>query len=286
MNVPTLLTKSPHSVMPLLSSSNFSFLQHHVQEATGIVLGTGKEYLLEARIAPLLAELHIESFDSLCATLKRDPAGLASRRLVDAVTTNETLLFRDSATFEALRKEIVPGLLANCRGRKLRVWSAAASSGQEAYSIAILLQEMNVPASQVEIVGTDISSEILHKAKRGRFVQFEVNRGLPPKLLTKYFDLVGSEWHAKPQLRQMITFKQGDLRCITTGDGEFDLVLCRNVLIYFDHETKEQILNRLCNHMAPGGVLVLGCAETLINVCVPLQRLTAAQATFYVRSLG
>lgn len=283
MSVMTSTAPTGDAANPVMGPVNFVFLQKHVHQATGIVLDSSKGYLLEARIAPLLGELRIDSIDSFCKALTRDPLGLASRRLVDAITTNETLFFRDFATFEALRKEMLPELVEKSAGRKLRIWSAAASSGQEAYSLAIMLLEMGLTSSQVEIIGTDISDEILQKARLGKYVQFEVNRGLPSSLLMKYFDRAGLEWQVKSQVRQMVTFKQADLRKLAVNTEKFDLILCRNVLIYFDQETKQQILNSLVDSLPDHGALVLGCAETLINAKVPLHRRIACQAAFYMK---
>ncbi len=275
-------TARPLAARTEISSVNSLFLRRHVHETTGIVLDPSKEYLLEARVAPLLAELSLD-IDQLCKTLAREPSGSINRRLVDAITTNETLFFRDFATFEALRKEVIPALLKKLAGQKLRVWSAAASSGQEAYSLAMLLLELNVPASQVEILATDISDEILQKARAGKYVQFEVNRGLPAPYLSKYFDRSGLEWQVKPSVRQMVTFTQADLRRLPPQAHKVHLLLCRNVLIYFDHDTKQKILRNLCSSLSDQGMLVLGCAETLINSSVPLRRTIMAQAAFYTR---
>ena len=241
---------------------------------------TTRDYLLEARLGPVLTDLQLTSFDQLCAALTREPEGRLNRMIVDAMTTNETLFFRDVAAFEALRQSVLPELLTQVKGRKLRIWSAAASTGQEAYSLAMLLLEMGVRAADVEIFGTDISERVLEKARSGRYVQCEVNRGLPMALMMKYFERAGLEWQLKSAVRQLVRFEQRDLRK-QKNDGQFDLILCRNVLIYFDQPTKYTILKHLQNSLQARGLLMLGCAETIINSPVPLQRKMVQQSAFY-----
>ena len=273
---------TPAAGPPILSAPIYEFLQKHVHRATGILLDRNKDYLLEARLNPVLAELRLTSFDQLCAALTREPEGRLNRMVVDAMTTNETLFFRDVAAFEALRQTVLPDLLKQACGRKLRIWSSAASSGQEAYSLAMLLLEMGVSPAAAEIFGTDISQQILDKAVAGKYVQCEVNRGLPMPLLMRYFERSGLEWQVKQSVRQMVRFEQRDLRQ-QKDDGEFDLILCRNVLIYFDQPTKHAILKHLHESLRKGGLLMLGCAETIINCPVPLQRTIVQQSAFYTR---
>lgn len=272
-----IITKSASGI----SSQTYAFLQKHVHQTTGIVLDGGKEYLMEARLAPVLKECNFDSIDQLCVDLARTPVGKLHFMVIDAMTTNETLFFRDHATFEALRTMVLPDLLRKTAGRKLQIWSAASSSGQEAYSIAMLLLDMGVQPAQVDIFGSDISKQMLAKARAGRYVQFEMNRGLPPKFLC-YFERVGLDWQVKPEVRRMVRFDQRDLRDASTK-GSVDLLLCRNVLIYFDNATKLQILRNLHSSLYQHGVLVLGCAETVINFPVGLQRNVFNHSAFYTR---
>jgi chemotaxis protein methyltransferase CheR len=250
-----------------LSEENYTFLQRHVYSNSGIVLDSSKRYLIESRLTPIAKVESLQSLDDLCLQIRSNTGSLLSRRVVEAMTTNETLFFRDMATFDALRKRVIPRLLdAKPRHRKLAIWSAASSTGQEAYSIAMMLTEMGVRADEVTILGTDLSEQVLDRARQGRFVQLEVNRGLPSTYLLKYFHQVGLAWEILEPIRKMVTFRQGDLREGMRGAGPFDLVLCRNVLIYFDVETKRGILDHIHRALHPTGTLVLGCAETIINL--------------------
>lgn len=250
-----------------ISDENYGFLQRHVYAASGIVLDASKHYLIDSRLTPILRVERLKSLDDLCLQIRANSSSPLSRRVVEAITTNETLFFRDAATFDALRREVIPRLMAaREQGRKLSVWSAAASTGQEAYSVAMMLTEMGVRPDEVEITGTDLSEQVLERARKGRFAKLEVNRGLPAPYLLKYFRQSGLEWEISESIRRMATFQFMDLRQDMRGRGPFDLVLCRNVLIYFDVETKKAILNQIHRVLRPGGVLVLGCAETIINL--------------------
>jgi len=250
-----------------ISDENYGFLQRHVYAASGIVLDASKHYLIESRLTPIVRVERLKSLDDLCLQIRANSSSLLSRRVVEAMTTNETLFFRDVATFDALRAELIPRLMAaKGQGRKLSIWSAAASTGQEAYSIAMMLTEMGIRADEVEITGTDLSEQVLERARKGRFVQLEVNRGLPAPYLLKYFRQSGLEWEISESIRRMAAFQFMDLRQDMRGWGPFDLVLCRNVLIYFDVETKKAILSQIHRVLRPSGVLVLGCAETIINL--------------------
>ena len=267
-----------------LSSKNYTYLQQYVLRESGILLEEDKQYLLESRLIPVLKQYQLESLDALVNALVARSLPTLSRHVIDAMTTNETLFFRDAGLFDALRTEILPSLLKRQRGlRPARIWSAAASSGQEAYSIAMLLLEMGAAPGEVEIFGTDLSVQILDRARLGKYGQFEVSRGLPTNLLMKYFDRSGLQWQVKEQVRKLVRFEQLDLRKNLRLLGEFDLIMCRNVLIYFDAPTKGQILDALKARLAPGGLLALGCAETIINVHTGFRRKSISQSTFYSR---
>jgi chemotaxis protein methyltransferase CheR len=263
-SAPAAAKAAPRTV---LSEENYNFLQRHVYNASGIVLDSSKLYLIESRLTPLVRTESIKSLDDLCLRIRANSTSLLSRRVVEAMTTNETLFFRDVATFDALRKKIIPRLLAaKGAARKLAIWSAASSTGQEAYSIAIMLAEMGIRADDVEILGTDLSEQVLDRAREAKYVQFEVNRGLPSPLLVKYFRQSGLNWELHESIRKMVTFRAMDLRQDMRSVGVFDLILCRNVLIYFDVETKKKIVEQMRRILYPHGTLVLGCAETVINV--------------------
>jgi chemotaxis protein methyltransferase CheR len=279
MNTSVVSTTTPPSQSASASAQSYVFLQKHIYQTTGIVLDRTKEYLIDARLQPILKEMSLSSIDQVCSALVRDPTGTLNLMIIDAMTTNETLFFRDFATFEALRTHVLPEKLKKLNGRRLRIWSAASSTGQEAYSLAMILMEMGVGPSQVDILGTDISRNALAKARTGRYVQFEMNRGLPSAFL-KYFDRTGLDWQIKSEVRQMVRFENMDLRNKSLIQ-KVDLLLCRNVLIYFDHQTKQQILHQFENNLGEDGLLVLGCAETLLNSSVKLQRRVVGQTAFY-----
>jgi chemotaxis protein methyltransferase CheR len=265
-----------------LSASNYAFLQKYIHAESGIVIEADKQYLLESRLLPIVRSNQLESLDALSIKLAARSSPALSRQVVEAMTTNETLFLRDPVMFDALRKHVLPELFDGLKGkRKLRIWSAAASTGQEAYSIAMTLLEMGRNKAEFEIVGTDLSSQVLDRARIGKYVQFEVNRGLPAPYLMKYFSRSGLEWQIKEEIRNLVRFEQLDLRRDFRFLGNFDLVLCRNVLIYFDTDTKRKIVDSLRALLSPGAVLVLGCAETVINIHDGFHRNAIGQSTFY-----
>ena len=282
-----LVESKPPIPRASISEENYGFLQRHVYNASGIVLDASKHYLIDSRLTPIVRLERLSSLDDLCQQIRGNTSSLLARRVVEAMTTNETLFFRDVATFDALRKQVIPRLLAaKGAGRKLSIWSAASSTGQEAYSVAMTLLEMGVSPDQVEILGTDLSETVLERARKGRFVQLEVNRGLPTPYLLKYFRQAGLEWEIHESVRRMTTFKYMDLRQDMRGQGPFDLVLCRNVLIYFDVETKKAILQQIHRVLQPSGVLLLGCAETIINLHGGFATESIGGAIVYVSKKG
>ncbi|MGA2882941.1 MAG: protein-glutamate O-methyltransferase CheR [Bryobacteraceae bacterium] len=268
---------------PSILAENYRFLREYIYRESGIVLDDDKHYLLEARLLPVAQELHLASLDALCAALRNtagDPP--LKKRVVEAMTTHETLFFRDIAPFDALKTDILPPLIELRRvTRKLSFWSAASSSGQEAYSLAMLLLEMGLSGWNLQILGTDLSDQILQRARDGRYMQIEVNRGLPATHLVKYFDRQNMDWQIKDHLRRMVQFEKFDLRNSMRTKGPFDVIFCRNVLIYFDTETKKKILAELRGALFPGGYLVLGGAETTLNLDDKFKRVTSGRAVFY-----
>ncbi len=263
-------------------ADNYRFLREYIYRESGIVLDDDKHYLLEARLLPVAHESHLASLDALCAALRNDGNPPLKKRVVEAMTTHETLFFRDIAPFEGLKNEILPPLIESRRTtRKLSFWSAAASSGQEAYSLAMLLLEMGLAGWNLQILGTDLSDQILQRAREGRYMQIEVNRGLPANYLIKYFDRLNMDWQIKEHLRRMAQFEKFDLRNSMRTKGPFDVIFCRNVLIYFDTETKKKILAELRGALFPGGFLVLGGAETTLNLDDKFKRVTSGRAVFY-----
>jgi chemotaxis protein methyltransferase CheR len=233
--------QSVPAVKPVVvSPRNYTFLQQEIYRESGIVLDDDKHYLLESRLMPVARAAQLGSLDELCARLKAKTSPELGRQVIEALTTNETLFFRDMAPFEALRTRLIPELLEK-RSPRITIWSAAASSGQEAYSIAMLLKEMKSVDRPVEILGTDLSDQILDRAREAKYVQFEVNRGLPAPYLVKYFKREGLGWQLKDEIRNMVKFRRFDLRQAMVALGKFDIVFCRNVLIYTTREKLETV---------------------------------------------
>ncbi|MFZ0479233.1 MAG: protein-glutamate O-methyltransferase CheR [Terriglobales bacterium] len=265
-----------------ITTENYAYLQKHVYAQSGIVLDSDKHYLLESRLIPIVRQERLASLNDLCARMRAEAVPTLSKQVVEAMTTNETLFFRDVAPFQALRTQVIPELQKlRADSKRLRFWSAASSSGQEAYSLAMMLLEMGLGAWNIEILGTDLSEQILERARQGKYMQLEVNRGLPAPCLVKYFAREGQQWQLKDEVRRMARFQRFDLRQSMAGLGVFDVVLCRNVLIYFDVETKKKILGEIRKSLVSGGYLVLGGAETTINLDDKYQRTPVGPAILY-----
>ncbi len=267
-----------------IQSDNYRFLQQHVYSQVGIVLEDDKHYLFEARLAPIVRGLGLASIDDLCALLQTARHPNIGRQVVEAMTTNETYFFRDPAQYDAIRTVLLPKLREERWGSKrLRFWSAAASTGQEAYSLAMLLIEAGLIDWNVQILGTDFSSQVLERARAGNYQQIEVNRGLPAFLLVKHFRNSGADWQLSDTVRRMVTFETIDLRdSMRSNLGPFDLVFCRNVMIYFDAETKLNIMKELHATLFRGGWLLLGGTETAFGVEEWFERQTVGNVTVYV----
>lgn len=245
------------------------YVREFVLERSAIVVEPGKEYLVESRLGPLAREAGLNDIDSLVSQVKGDPTGPLARRMVEAMTTNETSFFRDLHPWEALKKVLLPELVERGRATKtVKIWCAAASTGQEPYTIAMTLRESlpDFAAWRVEIVATDLNAAVLERARRGVYSQLEVNRGLPAPMLVRYFTREGVEWVIKPELRSMVTFRELNLVGSAPMPSGNDIVFMRNVLIYFDLETKRQILSRVRDALVPRGTLFLGGAETTISL--------------------
>jgi chemotaxis protein methyltransferase CheR len=245
------------------------YLQELVHRRSGIVLEDCKDYLVDSRLSPIAREEGVRTVDELVAKLRQKPGPVLEQRVVEAMTTNETLFFRDAHPFEALKSRFVPELLqARASRRSLRIWSAAAATGQEPYSIAMTLLESFPELSNwdVSILATDLNAAVLERARHARYRELEVSRGLPAPYLSRYFTRRGAEWELSPLVRSMVAFRQLNLVEPWTGIGTCDLVFMRNVLIYFDASTKRSILKRLCQVLPPDGFLVLGGAETTTNL--------------------
>jgi chemotaxis protein methyltransferase CheR len=266
-----------------IRSENYRFLQEHVYSRVGIVLEEDKQYLFECRLSPIVRQLGLDSINDLCALLQATRETEIDRQVVEAMTTNETYFFRDPGQYDAIRSVLLPRLRKERQDtRRLRFWSAAASTGQEAYSLAMLLLEHGLSDWNIQILGTDFSTQVVHRARSGKYQQIEVNRGLPAALLVKHFRRSGMDWQLSEPVRGMVRFETIDLRDSMRALGPFDLVFCRNVMIYFDAETKKNILKELHGTLSRGGWLLLGGAETAFGVEEWFERQTVGSATVYV----
>lgn len=252
------------------SAETVSYLRELVYDRAAIVLQSDKAYLVDSRLTALAREAGFSSVDDLVIRLKREGTRSAlAKRVVEAMTTNETLFFRDAHPFEALKNRILPELMRLRAGAKtLRIWCAAASTGQEPYSIAMVVREHfpELAAWDVKIVASDINATVLDRARAGVYRQVEVNRGLPTQLLFKYFECQGVQWRVKPNVRSLVEFVELNLLDAWTQVGFQDVVFMRNVLIYFDPETKRKVLIRVHDLLRPDGFLILGGAESASNL--------------------
>jgi chemotaxis protein methyltransferase CheR len=252
-----------------MNSADFDLLCRLLKERSGLLLSSDKAYLLESRLLPVVRRRNMKSLDELVAVLRHRLEEELVRDVVEAMTTNESSFFRDLKPFDQFRDFILPELMkARAGKRTLRIWSAACSSGQEPYSLAMMLSEQKEKLAgwQIEIVATDLSTEILEKAQTGLYTQFEVQRGLPIQLLVKYFHQEGERWRIDPAIGGMVRFRYLNLLEDFTHLGHFDVVFLRNVLIYFDQSTKTLVLDRIARVLQPDGYLILGGAETIIGI--------------------
>jgi len=252
-----------------MNVNDFEFIAQLLYQRSGLMITQEKAYLLESRLNPVARKWDLESFDALIAAVrsKKDERLLVD--VTEAMTTNESFFFRDNRPFEQFREIVLPHLLqARASSKQIRIWSAACSSGQEPYTLAMLLKEEAAKLSgwRVEILATDLSTEILEKARKGLYSQFEVQRGLPITLLMKHFTQEGEKWQISEEIRKMVSFRPFNLLESPAQLGTFDVVFCRNVLIYFDQATKSQVLSRIAQIMPGDGYLYLGGAETVLGI--------------------
>jgi chemotaxis protein methyltransferase CheR len=253
---------------PLLPVA-FQTLATLLKTRSGLIIGTDKLYLLETRLAGIIKREKLNDLNGLAERLRRPGADPLARDVVEAMTTNESFFFRDEKPFLHFRSQALPRLVtARPPGSTLRVWSAASSSGQEAYSLAMIVAESTgvLGGRKVEIVGTDIARDQLARAREGVYSQFEVQRGLPVQMLMRYFRKDESDWRIADTIRAMAQFREYNLLSDFRALGRFDIVFCRNVLIYFDQPTKTRVLEAIAGLMPPDGLLYLGGAETVLGI--------------------
>jgi chemotaxis protein methyltransferase CheR len=251
-----------------MTPAEYDFLRKFIKERSGLVLSDDKQYLIESRLLPVARRQGLATISDIAVRL-RQPAPALEAAVVEAMTTNESFFFRDKVPFELFRDTMLPHLLAaRAAQRRLRIWCAAASTGQEPYTLAMILKDMEARLKgwTVEILATDLSTEVLERAKSGLYTQFEVQRGLPIQLLMKHFTQKGDMWEIAPAIRSMVQYRPLNLLRDFASLGPFDIVFCRNVLIYFDQPTKVDVLTRISRLLAPDGFLILGAAETVVGL--------------------
>jgi chemotaxis protein methyltransferase CheR len=271
--------------------ADFQYIRDFVYQKAAIVLEEGKGYLVESRLQPIARREGFGSVSDMVSQLRVRPMNGLHWKVVEAMTTNETYFFRDGYPFEILRETVLPELIKRCAAqRQLNIWSAAASSGQEPYTIMMTLREYFPELSnwKITFIASDISKEMLERCREGSYSQLEVNRGLPAPFLVKYFQKIGTEWQIQASLRRAIDFRQINLAEPWPPMASMDIVFMRNVLIYFDLQTKRNIMARLGKLLKPDGYLFLGGAETTLNIDESFRRIQVDKSAYYqvVRGIG
>jgi chemotaxis protein methyltransferase CheR len=251
-----------------MKAEDFTLFARVLKERSGLALGEEKSYLLESRLLPVARKHGLATMAELAAALRARAEAALVRDIVEAMTTNESFFFRDTKPFEQFRAIVLPQLLkARAGTRTIRIWSAACAAGQEPYSLAMLLaDEPRLAGWHVDLVASDLSTEMVERARAGVYTQFEVQRGLPIKYLVRHFEPDGERWLLKPAIRDMVQFRAANLLEDVSALGRFDVILCRNVLIYFEQQTKTAVLDRLVRLLPADGFLFLGGAETTLGV--------------------
>lgn len=268
-----------------LAPADFKYVADLVFREAAIVLDDKKSYLVEARLTQLARDLNLKDYNELIGQLRTKSTPQLVARVVDAMTTNETFFFRDAHFYEALKTTIIPELMHKRAATKtLRMWCAACSTGQEPYSLAMMMLSTfpELRNWQVKLIASDISETVLKTARNGIYNQLEINRGLPTSLRDRFFSSEAGNWVAKSELKQWLEFKQVNLKAPFTGMGSLDLIFVRNVLIYFNVETKKEILEKMTKLLQPDGVVFLGASETATGVTEQIERKRFADTFAYV----
>jgi len=267
-----------------ISETELHFVRELVREHSAIVVEPKKAYLVRARLEPIVRDEGVASVSDLIRLLRHTAYGRLHQRVIEAMTTNETSFFRDLTPFEALRDGVLPELIKKRKARKcLNIWCGASSSGQEPYTMALVLREgiPDIDSWKMKFYATDISTAMLLRCQEGKYSQMEVNRGLPAKLLLKYFSKEGVNWCVNDDLRKMIEFKEMNLIGPWLPFPKLDIVFLRNVLIYFDTETKKNILTKIRKHLSPDGYVFLGGSETTFNLDTGFERVSTYGTSCY-----
>ncbi|WP_022721168.1 protein-glutamate O-methyltransferase CheR [Rhodopseudomonas sp. B29] len=251
-----------------MTPSDYEYLQKLLKDKSGLILSADKRYLLESRLLPLARKVGVAGIAELVQRMRSGSEALIND-VVEAMTTNETFFFRDKTPFDHFKDSVIPELIkARAQRKSLRIWCAASSTGQEPYSLAMILKDKAAELAgwRIEIIATDLSPEVLEKSRSGLYTQFEVQRGLPIQFLVKHFKQVGTMWQLNADVRSMVQFRSFNLLQDFAPLGKFDVIFCRNVLIYFDQATKSDIFKRLMRANEPDGYLFLGAAETVVGL--------------------
>jgi len=276
--------------MVKISLDEIKVLSKYIKDTTGIFLDEGKAYLIETRLKNIVEEAGCTSYGELYAKAKTDMSKTIERKIIDAITTNETLFFRDSGPFELLQHKILPDLIDN-RSEKasgllplpLKIWSAACSTGQETYSISMILKELlpDISRYSIKLIGTDISDAAIAQASYGTYSKFEIERGLTHDKLQRYFNSNGDKWKVKDEIRSMASFRKLNLMLPFNGLGKFDIVFCRNVAIYFTMEDRKKLFEKIADILERDGYLIIGSTESLTGVCPRFEPKRYLRSIFY-----
>jgi len=275
--------------MAKILPDEFKALTAYIRNISGISLDESKVYLVETRLSGLLKESGCSSYSELYFKAKSDPTRKLPEKIIDAMTTGETLFFRDASPFELLQYKILPDLVDK-RSKKvnggpvnIRIWSAACSTGQEVYSIAIVLRELGLDRGKfnIKLLGTDISDAAVARASYGVYNNFEIQRGLPKEKLAQYFALIGDSWKVRDEIRAHATFRKANLMDDFSYLGKFDIIFCRNVAIYFTEEDRKNLFRRIGTMLEPDGYLIIGSTESLTGVCPQFEPKRHIRSVFY-----
>lgn len=276
-----------------ITPNELKTIAQYIYDISGIHLDANKSYLFETRLSTIAEEHGCRSYQELYQKAKSDPRKVLERAIIDAISTNETLFFRDKGPFELLKHKLLPEIIdartpkSSTLKTNIKIWSAAASTGQELYSIAITIKELipDLNRYYIKLLGTDISDSAISQASYGKYNKFEIERGLPRQQLQKYFTLFGDTWKIKDEIRAMVNFRKANLMLPFGALGKFDIIFCRNVAIYFTLPDRKKLFNKIADSLADDGFLVIGSTESLTGVCprfVPKRHL---RAIFYQKKL-
>ncbi|MDC7683201.1 protein-glutamate O-methyltransferase CheR [Asticcacaulis sp. BYS171W] len=265
-----------------MSPEDTEHLAAMLKQRSGLILGSDKTYLIESRLAPVARREGFANVAALLTSLRTRRDEKLIYTVTDAMTTNETFFFRDKTPFDQFKSDVLPALAKTRLSGDIKIWCAAASTGQEPYSLAMMMEDMRhqYPRINLDILGTDISERCLEKAQSGLYTQFEVQRGLPIQMMVKYFEKVDEMWRLSPKIRQAIRFRKLNLLDNLHSVGRQDVIYCRNVLIYFDLETKKRVLEQIANLLADDGYLFLGAAETVLGITDAFKPMTGMRGLY------